>query len=149
MTIRPATLADLPALLRMSASFVEAYNAQTGAGLAMNQASVLATLEHLIVSDGYALVAVNPEQRCVGMLLATIYSHPVTGELTASELALWIDPPARGRVLWRLLLRAYVAWATGAGATVIQMAALDKRAGLLFEKEQFRATETTYQRRVA
>ena len=149
MTIRPATLADLPALLRMAAAFVEQTSYR---GKLASNADAVVNLVHGLLQQGLVLVAADGDTP-IGMLGAIVFVSPMTGEKTANELALWVEPGHRAFRTASALLNTFEAWAQEQGATVVQLSApageQGARVGRLYGHRGYEPLETTYQRRVA
>lgn len=142
MTIRPATLADVPRLVAMGRQQIAA---TYGATIADNPAQVEATVTALVTEPSGACFVAEQEDVVVGMIgLAATTSH-CSGAPTAAEIMWWVEPEARGGGL-ALLTRAE-RWAAETGAAVIQMVApaSHPRVGRLYAHRGYRALETIYQ----
>jgi GNAT superfamily N-acetyltransferase len=151
MTIRRATAADTPALVRMACQFIAsspyrdlvdanpAHQRQAIAWLLGQQSAALALL---LVAEGDA----GP----VGMLAMAIVPSPVSGALVATELAWWLDPAARrgstGVRLWEQAER----WAADHDAVYVHMVAPHGTAvGAMYQRRGYLPLETVWQKRVA
>jgi hypothetical protein len=147
LTIRPATLGDRDALLRMARAFVssKAY----GFTVDVEAMPLGALVEHC-VKDGIVFVAEWPEG-VHGMIAAQSFVHPVTGELTVTELAWWVDPEKRGTSAAIRLLNELHAAAVGLEAAVMQMVEPLGRPDIadIYARVGFEPIETTWQRRLA
>lgn len=80
-----------------------------------------------------------------GVLMARVVDYELGPVRVAKETVWWIDPDQRG-LAGDDMLAAYEAWATGRGATVIGMAALEvaPRAGALYRRRGYAPVETNF-----
>ena len=81
------------------------------------------------------------------MFAAFIFEHPISGKKTASEVAWWVDPSARGSIGIALLRRAE-AWAKTTGAVRMQMVAPNERVGEFYRRVGYEKAETAWSRRL-
>lgn len=143
--IRRATFADAPDLQRMAFAFIAESGYRT---LLTPDADRILTLVAQLLGGGLVLVARAGDQ-AIGMALATVFTHPMSGERTAAEIAWWVDPAHRGGVVGRQLLEDLEAWARESGATHLQMIApAQTRVGLLYARRRYVEVETTWQLRL-
>lgn len=140
--IREATEADIPRLIEMGERFLTetVYRGR----VAVNPSAMARTVARLLVSDGGAVFVSERDHTVVGMIGMLVFEHPITGEITASELFWWVEPEARGTGI-RLLKRGEQ-WARDAGAERIHMIAPTSDVGRLYERLGYTALETTYER---
>jgi RimJ/RimL family protein N-acetyltransferase len=143
MTIRPATLADVPRLVAMGRQQMAATYGET---FADNPAQLEALATQLVTSSTSVVFVAEGDECLVGMIGLIRYAHHLTGACTVGEVMWWLDPAARGSGL--ALLKRAERWALETGATAIQMMAPDARVGRLYERRGYRLVETTYQRPV-
>ena len=143
MTIRPATLRDVPRLVAMARQQIAA---TYGDAVPDAPAAVEATVTALVTQQPpCACFVAERDGTVVGMIgLVAAPSH-CSGVPTAGEVMWWVDPAARGGGL--ALLRRAERWAAETGAQVIHMTApaTNPRVGRLYAHRGYRATETTYQ----
>ena len=141
--IRRATTEDLPAIVRMGLRFADAEYR----GFLPATASALSALAAAVLANPDALLLVSEQGGdVVGMLAATTYVQPMSGETIATEIAWWMEPQARGsRAALRLLASAET-WAKDKGATKFQMIAPTDHVGQFYERLGFTRIETHYQR---
>jgi GNAT superfamily N-acetyltransferase len=148
VTIRRATLEDLPAIVAMAARFrgTTAY-----AGLVDENLEQLEQLARFLIEFGVVFVAEKFGRVLVGMLGATLVTHPIGGERIASEVAWWVEPEYRGGTAGVRLLEAAETWATTQGARRFQMIAptANARVGELYRRRGYCEVETTWQRELA
>jgi ribosomal protein S18 acetylase RimI-like enzyme len=119
--------------------------------LPVNQAAVHGLVD-TVFDHGVVFVAESAMDETVcGMLAAQAYPHPMTGELTVSEIAWWVDPEKRGSSAGIRLLRELEAYAIGIGAKVLQMIAPEDAFVVerMYERMGYVPLETTWQRRLA
>ena len=141
--IRRATVADVPVLVAMGLRFVAS---TSYAALIPADPDRLTAFFHGLLEAGVVFVAERQDQ-AVGMIGATVFDHPMSGERTACEVCWWVEPDARGgrSALW--LLTAAEQWATAEGARRFQMIApAGSSAGALYQRRGYSEVETTFQR---
>jgi RimJ/RimL family protein N-acetyltransferase len=141
MTIREATLIDVPALVAMGQRFrAESSYASL---VAENPAQMAETATKLIEGQGVVFVAEDRGGAIVGMIGFYLFVHPMSGQLTAGETFWWSDVPAVGMGLFR----RGKAWALAQGAETLLMTqpAAVPRLGLLYKKLGFTPVETAWQ----
>ncbi len=142
ITVRRATMADIPAIVRMGCLFL-ASSAYRDV-LRENPAQMAAFAEVLIGrEDGY-LAVMDEDTKAVGMIGFLAVPHFFSGDVIATEVIWWLDPDARGA--GRLLLDAAEGWAHEIGAVAIQMIAPDPRVGRLYERRGYRFVESAWQK---
>lgn len=144
VTIRSATIADIPRLVEMGMRFLRTGSYQRH--LAENPEQIAATARQMVESPDAAVFVAETDRRIVGMLAVFCYQHPLSGERVASELVWWVDPESRGAGL--RLLRVAEQWAAAHGARALQMIAPDEHVGRLYEHRGYCRMETLYQRTV-
>lgn len=148
MTIREATVADVPRLVALTRRFIA--TSGYAAVLADNPAAVTALVTYLIEDPaGLVLVAdtgSGAEDAVVGLLGVALTPSLYSGERVVLETIWWVEPEARGPGL--ALLRAAERWAAEQGAVRIEMIApvdgLGPRVGQLYQRRGYRAVETHY-----
>ena len=144
MIRRPATLMDVEGIVGMGRRFM----AQTvyRGKLADNPAQLRALATHLIESvDGDVIVA-EDDSGLVGMIAVLAYTHHMSGERIAGEVAWWVEPTRRG--IGIRLLKDAERWAREKGATHLQMIAPSNDVEALYERLGYEPVERTYQRRL-
>lgn len=144
MTIREATVGDVDALVRMGEQFLGSVYAQK---IHANAVALRATAEGLLASLDAVIYLAAVQSRVVGMMGLMRYRHPMSGELTASEVMWWIDPEHRGSGV--RLFRVGEAWALASGATVIQMIAPSPEVERFYTRVGYEPVERTFQKRIA
>lgn len=146
MTIRQATVADVPALVGLGMRFIAE---TTYADKIGSDPAKIADLAHACLAAPNADIFVaDTGAELVGCIALHVFAHPMSGELTAAEMVWWVVPEARG-VGVRLYRRAEQ-WAKEAGAVFLQMIAPVAHAnvGHFYEMIGFTPVETMYQRRL-
>ncbi len=118
MTIRTATVADVPQLVEMGRAF--RLGSSYASMVAENVEQMTETATNLITHLGVVFVAENYGGELVGMIGLVKAVHFISGALTVSEAFWWVDESNRGSVGVRLLHRA-LRWATEQGATRLAM----------------------------
>jgi GNAT superfamily N-acetyltransferase len=144
MTIREATLADVPRLVAMGEQFL----GSVYRGLIQGDAPTLTRFAtHLVESDASVVYVAERDARIVGMIGLMRYPHPMSGETTAAEVMWWVDPAHRGCGL--RLFRAGERWATAQGARVVQMIAPTVDVERLYTRLGYGPVERVFQKRIA
>lgn len=144
MTVRPATVHDVPVIVEMAEQFVRETSYAGHIALSVDRIAALA--EGLIAdTDGVVFVAEDRAGTVVGMIALKVFDHPMSGQRTASEFVWWVDPHHRGRAGVRLL-RVAEAWARARGAQVLQMVAPNARVGEFYTAIGYVPIETSYAR---
>lgn len=143
MTIRKATLADIPRIVDMGRRFFEAMaNPLIGD---YSEEAAAATAKMLIESDD-GILLVGPH----GMAGALVYPFYMTGQSTAQELFWWVDPDHRG--MGQMLLTALESAARAKGAETMTMIALENlnpdAVGAIYRRAGYRPSEHSYIRRL-
>lgn len=141
VTIREATLADVPQLVEMGRAF--RLSTSYASSVAENVEQMTETATSLIDSLGVVFVAENYGGELVGMIGLVKAVHFISGALTVSEAFWWSDMPGIGL---RLLYRA-LAWSREQGATKLAMIQpIDNtRVGDLYERLGARCIEACWE----
>lgn len=139
MTIRAATLEDVPTLVQMGCRQLAALYDGI---IAQNPAQLDTLTTHLITSPTGVVFVAEEAGALVGMIGLVSYPHHLSAAPTVGEVAWWVEPHARGVGL-QLLNRAE-RWAVEMGATQIQMVAPTERVGRLYQRRGYQAVETSY-----
>lgn len=143
MTIRPAVFADRAVIVRMALQFIATSRYRE---LMASNAEQLEVLACVLMDQGVVFLA-EQDGEVFGMLGAQVFIHPMSGELTGSEVAWWIDPDQRGGTAAMRLLAAAENWATEKGAVRFQMIApAGTTLGAVYERHGYSEVETVFQR---
>lgn len=144
MKIRAGVEPDIDVLVHMGDEFLRTVYAGL---IEPSQAAMTATARHLMTTENGAVFVAERDGAIVGMLGMLAFTHPMSGERTASEVMWWVNPDARGCGL--RLLREGKSWAIEQGATVlILIAPTTTNAADLYERLGYQAVETTFQMRL-
>lgn len=137
--IRPATPADIPAMLRMGRDFVD-----TGVGVPFDPAFAEAALRAHLAEPGRLSLLLDIDGCVGGMLCAAAVASPLAPVRLAQELVFWIDPDARGPWAMRMI-RDYEYWAAEQGCAVAALVARPgSPAGRLYLRRGYALAETHY-----
>lgn len=140
--IRPATSADIPAMVRMGGDFIAA----SGTGLPFDPDYVASSLRIHLGTGGRFAVVLDVDGEARGMLCAMAHRSPLAPVAVAQELIFWIDPEHRGRHALRMI-EAYVEWAKAQGCERVTLMSLaSKPMGRLYALEGFIPAENVYSR---
>jgi hypothetical protein len=139
--IRRATVEDTDAIVQMGARFL----ADGPYGRATADQHALDTFVRYLLEYGYVTCSAH------GMLLGQSFLNPITAEMTAAEIAWWVDPEhRRGSHDALRLFTAFEAWAARQGARAIQVIApVGTSLGHLYARRGYRELETIWQKRLA
>jgi len=144
MHVRPATLADVPAIVRMSERF---YETTSYAGWACFNAETVAALAENLVLNHVMLVAEH-EGQAVGMAGLFVAPFMFNSDCKAAyEVVWWVDPEGRSTGAGRALLTAIEPACREAGCAAIQMVHLSNsppQAAMLYERAGFVHSESSY-----
>lgn len=144
--IRPATLSDIPDIIRMGTEFMQTVEPYT---IWTPQPAVLAeTARTLITTPQQIILLAEMSGQVVGMLGAAIYRHPLSGEPTATEIMWWVSPAWRGGVGVRLF-HAFEQWAGENGAVVVQMGAPSSTVERLYQRRGYTRMDVGYYKYLA
>lgn len=145
--IRRATSEDVEAIVAMGLCF------QATTNYAQHLRATPETLRSLAMSilanDQSVIFLAERERSILGMIAASLYLQPMSGELVGTEICWWMNPDARGGRTALRLIRAAEAWAVSRGAVVFQLMAPTAKVGQFYEALHYDLIETHYQRRVA
>jgi GNAT superfamily N-acetyltransferase len=139
LTVRLATAADIPRLVKMGQRFRS--ESSYSKYLAENPARMTELGHTLLAKDGLLLAERDGET--VGMLGFIVHSHFISGELVAGEVFWWMEPEFRGEGL--KLLEETKRRARLAGAKYLHMIAPNERVSRLYRHLGFEFVEATHQ----
>lgn len=144
MTLRMATETDADALVAMGIKFLHTVYADKirPSAEAMRKFSL-----GLMLSPNAEIFIAESHNEPIGMIGLMRYEHPMSGEVTVSEVMWWMDPAHRGAGM--RLFRLGEAWAKDRGAAVIQMIAPSPEVERFYGRVGYEPVERTYQRRIA
>jgi len=140
--IRPATRADVPALVVMGQQFAQTEMYRDVLHENPEQMAVVAT--NLIEHESGTVLVLEREGVLVGMIGIVCTLHFLSGEMYAGEVFWWVTPGQRGDGV--RLLRAAESWAIQHGAKTLQMIAPTERVGQFYDRMGFARMETSYQK---
>ena len=143
MTVRQAVYADVDQVLRMAAAFIasSAYADQ----VVFNEPYLRGLVPWLI--DEQLLLVLEHEGALVGMLAMATVPQLLSGDLTCSEIAWWVNPQHRGSIgAVRLWIRGE-RWAAARGARWVQMIAPPDATDVheFYRRRGYRPLETVWQ----
>jgi GNAT superfamily N-acetyltransferase len=110
--IRPATFDDVPRLVALG-RIMHAESPRFGA--LRFDAQILERTLRVAIAEHFAMVALH-DGVVVGGMVALLTPHWFSPDLTACDLALFIDPEYRGGMAPVRLLHAYAQWAKASGS---------------------------------
>lgn len=142
MQIRPATEADIPAIVAMSARFYETTSYSRFAPFSPEAAEALA---RLMMADGVMLVAGDEPVGMVGLICTPFMFNPALK--VAYEVVWWVNPEAQGAGAGKALLAAIEPACRERGCAAVQMvhlASSPPQAAALYERMGFAHTESSY-----
>ena len=140
--IRPATLADVPALVVMGQQFAQTELYRDILRENPEQMAILAT--NLIEDEGGTVLVLERDSVLMGMIGLVCTPHFLSGDMYAGEVFWWVTPGQRGDGV--RLLRAAESWAVEHGAKTLQMIAPTERVGQFYARMGFTRTEISYQK---
>jgi GNAT superfamily N-acetyltransferase len=116
-------------------------------GVVGDPARMAKTVALLIEAEAGSVLVSESDRELVGMILMALFENPITAELTATELAWWVEPAHRGTGI-RLLKRAE-AWARAQGCRKVQMVAPTPQVEELYARLGYDYLEASYQKALA
>jgi hypothetical protein len=140
--IRPAIVADVPALLDMGVQFHrESIYADL---ITLDKTVVSRSLAHLTTAEAAVFLVADDVGEVTGAICGVIGPHYMTGTLAASELFWWIAPERRGHGL--RLLAAYEDALQKRGVKFSGMIAPrgSELLGRVYDRRGYRVSETVY-----
>jgi GNAT superfamily N-acetyltransferase len=144
MQVRPATLADVPAIVRMAERFYETTSYTRWADF--NPATVAALAENL--AENHVLLVAEHEGAVVGMVGLFVAPFMFNADRTAAyEVVWWVDPEGRETGAGKALLRSIEPACREKGCAAIQMVHLSNsppQAAMLYERAGYGHTESSY-----
>lgn len=144
MHVRPATLADVPAVVRMSERFYETTSYCTWADF--NPETVEALAANL--AEHHILLVAEHDEAVVGMVGLFVAPFMFNADKTAAyEVVWWVDPEGRESGAGKALLSAIQPACEARGCAAIQMVHLKNsppQAALLYERAGYTHTESSF-----
>ena len=145
--IRPATEADVPAILAMSRKFYATTSYVEHAP--MNDETVAALVRQLMES---VMLVAEVDGVVVGMVGLIVAPFMFNSALKAAyEVVWWVDPAAQGAGVGKQLLAAVEPASAERGAEIVVMVALASsppQASALYERAGYRHSETSFTKRI-
>ena len=137
VTVRSATLADIPRLVEMGQRFRA--ESSYSKYLADNPDRMAELAKMLLVGDG--LLCAERDDKVIGMLGFIIHDHFISGEKVAGEVFWWMEPEHRGDGL--KLLEETKRRAKAVGAKYLHMIAPSERVSRLYKILGYEWVEAT------
>lgn len=144
--IRLATESDLDAVVAMGLRFQE--SSEYAHYLRATESTLTTVVGHVLRNENSNVWVADVNGRLIGMIAASLYTQPMSGECVGTEICWWMEPEARGGRTAIRLLRTAEAWAQEHGAVVFQMIAPNAAVGALYKRLAYQPIETHYQRRL-
>ncbi len=143
--IREATAADLPPLLLIA----EAFGAEAPDTHNYDLDKVEAMLRFCIYDDNAVVYVMEMDEVVVGGIVGVVAEMWASYDMSATEVAWFVDKKYRGRGALKLL-RAFEDWAESKEADYITVADIEGIANLepLYKRKGYSKVETSYSKRV-
>ena len=141
MTIREATLDDIPSLLVLAKHFIE--QTEYKRTLAINFEQLTTLGQNLINGPDGVIFISESGGKVTGMMGLLACTQPMSGELVVSDMFWFVEPESRGSAGIRLLRRGE-RWARATGATSLIMVAPTVRVGKFYKRIGFLHIEAVY-----
>lgn len=121
MKLRPATPADVPAMIKLGRF---AHGESRFAPFPYDEAKLREGLPALIALQNgrgshLCLLVENREGRLIGMLIGELAEYFFTRSRSANSIFLWVDPSYRGGAAAIRLIRAFFDWGAKSGAVEV------------------------------
>ena len=124
MTIREATIEDMPAILTLGEEFFKVSGIPAFCRFNLKSCSIL--IRQLIQGDGATILVLEHAGEIVGILGAYLVLMPFNlDHINCQEMFWYIAPAHRGGTGALRLIKALFAWAEANGARSISMAAME------------------------
>ena len=143
--IREATAADIPSILIIS----KAFGAEAPDTHNYDLDKVEAMLRFCIYDDNAVVYVMEMDEVVVGGIVGVVAEMWASYDLSATEVAWFVDKKYRGRGALKLL-RAFEDWAESKEADYITVADIEGIANLepLYKRKGYSKVETSYSKRV-
>ena len=143
--IREATAADLPPLLLIA----EAFGDEAPDTHNYDLDKVEAMLRFCIYDDNAVVYVMEMDEQVVGGIVGVVAEMWASYDVSATEVAWFVDEKYRGRGALKLL-RAFEDWAESKEADYITVADIEGIANLepLYKRKGYSKVETSYSKRV-
>ncbi len=141
MSVRQATLLDVPRIVEMGTEFLRESDYRL---TYLENPAQIDTLARHVISGSGVVFLLEKADRVVGMIALIAYDHFISGQRVVGEVVYWVESSARG--LGLRLLRAAEAWAKAQGAVFIQMISPSQRTDALYARCGYQPIERTFQR---
>lgn len=145
-TIRKSTLADVPAIVAMSAKFYETTSYATWAEFNPKTVEILTS----DLTENHVMLLAEHEGEVVGMVGLFVAPFMFNNDkIGAYEVVWWVDPEAQGNGAGKALLAAIEPACKERGAHAIQMvhlASSPPQAAMIYERMGYAHTESSYTR---
>mgnify|MGYP000559383605 CR=1 FL=1 len=114
----------------------------------VNTTKINDLITNLIESPAGFVKVVTKDDEIVGCLIAIATELPINDFIVSQELMFWLDPDHRNGKTSPKLIDAYSEWAEAIGCNFARLSSIDQllggKAGVLFKRKGFQATETAY-----
>lgn len=146
MTVRPATIEDLPHIINMAADMHTESRYRTTTFVPGRLGQIAASLMHN--PDGFAYVA-EQDGELIGCMLAQIMREPwFSLEAVAYEYGVYVKPEHRGTSAGGRMVKAFKEWAVERGAMLIDLGIstgiTEDRTGAFYERLGFKRVGSVY-----
>ncbi|SDQ42013.1 GNAT family N-acetyltransferase [Pseudoxanthomonas sp. CF125] len=145
-TIRKSTLADVPAIVAMSAKFYETTSYAKWANFNPATVDILAS----DLTENHLMLLAEHEGKVVGMVGLFVAPFMFNKDkIGAYEVVWWVDPDAQGNGAGKALLAAIEPACKERGVSAIQMvhlASSPPQAAMIYERMGYAHTESSYTR---
>lgn len=140
--IRPSSLDDLPAMLKMAEKFAAQYLPD----LPFSKLHTARTFRAALADPNACCLTLIDGGVPMGALILQAVSYPLGPVLLAKEVIFWIEEGARGR-WWRKMISEAEAWARSIGAVQMGLSCFnDGRTIKIFERAGYLAREVVASR---
>lgn len=149
--IRPATIDDLPALMRLA---IEMHRESRFRDWSFDEGKVGTLFLRLIQdADSFVWVAADSAGRAFGAMVGCVFEHWFSTERCAQDFGLFVMPDRRGGLAAFRLVRRYIAWAAERGAREVDLGVntgvTPEATGRLLECAGLRRVATLYSKVLA
>lgn len=138
--IRVAKIDDLGIVLEMAKKFAE----ESPHKDRVDDKVLMEVAYGLITSPGGIVILHDTK----GFIAGSIVPFPYSADLTAAEMAWWVEPKYRKSNIGKELLQAFEYWAKKKKCKYITMSSLDDAVGKFYERQGYTLYERAYLKEV-
>src|SRR5690348_7160609 len=146
LTIREATVLDLPRIVEMGREFL--LSGPYKDHLKDSPEEAAKTAARIYENPSCKILVADDGERAVGIFAYVLFPHYFSGELTAGELIWFLEPEYRKSWTALQLWMEAEKRAMEAGAIYMQVTAPSEHVAEIYKRRKYEAVEMTYQKKL-